>query len=218
MTPETRILLVDDHPIVRRGLRSLLEMQPGWTVCGEAEDGRKAAKIAREQKPDVVIMDIHMPGMNGVDGTVAMAKACGTAQVIILSMYLSEQAVRDVLKAGARAYVLKTDAGQDLIEAVTTVRGGRIFFSKSVIKTAEISGAAMGGALAKKASRRGLTAREREVVQLLAEGEMNKGVADKLEISVKTVETHRSRIMAKLNLKSVADLVRYAIRNHLVEA
>ncbi len=216
MSTETRILLADDHPIVRRGLRSLLE-QAGWTVCAEADDGRSAAKLAREHLPDIVVMDISMPGMNGLDGTTAVRKACPTAQVLILSMYESEQFVREVLAAGARGYVMKSDAPLELVAAVNALRAGKTFFSSSVAKTVARSGWEPQTPLTQKRPPGGLTHREREVVQLLAEGETNKGVADKLQISVKTVETHRARIMSKLSLKTVADLVRYAIRNLMVE-
>lgn len=217
MSKELRILLADDHDIILRGLRSLLEMQPGWTVCGEAGNGRAAAALARDLRPDIVIMDLKMPQMNGLEATQAVRKACPAAQVLILSMYESEQYVRDVLAAGARGYVMKSDAGHELVEAVRALAAGQPFFSSSVAGTAERSGWAPFAPHSLKRNRSGLTRREREVAQLLAEGASNKGVADQLKISVKTVETHRARIMSKLGLKSVAELVLYAIRNGMIQ-
>jgi DNA-binding NarL/FixJ family response regulator len=217
MKKELRILLADDHEILRRGLRDLIETQEGWVVCGEAADGRTATELARELRPDVVVMDIGMPLLNGLDATRAVRKECPTAQVLILSMHESEQIVREVLASGARGYVMKSDASKELIQALGALQSGGTFFSSGVAKTVERSGWAPRGPRSPKRAPTALTRREREIVQLLAEGKSNKATALHLEISVKTVETHRARIMSKLQMRSFAELVLYAIRNHLVQ-
>jgi DNA-binding NarL/FixJ family response regulator len=213
-----RILIADDHEVVRRGLRALLETQPRWEVAGEAVTGRQAVEEAKRISPDLVILDISMPEMNGLEATRHIRKALPEAEVLILSVHDSEQLVRDVLEAGARGYVLKSDAGRDLIAAVETLCGHKPFFTAKVSEMV-LEGYLKGsGAVDEQKPAPGrLTAREREIVQLLGEGKSNKQVADLLDISVKTVETHRSHVMAKLNLHSISDLVRYAVRNNLIE-
>lgn len=213
-----RILIADDHEVVRHGIRALLESHDGWEVVGEAVTGRQAVDEAQELQPDLVIMDISMPEMNGLEATRHIRKELPEAEVLVLSVHDSEQLVREVLEAGARGYVLKSDAGRDLIAAVETLCRHKPFF------TAKISEMMMEGFIKAgtpsepgKPSLSVLTAREREIVQLLAEGQSNKEVADTLGISVKTVETHRSHVMAKLNLHSMSDLVRYAVRNQIIE-
>jgi len=216
---QTRILLADDHELVRRGLRALLESQPGWEVCGEASDGRTAVAMSRKLLPDIVVMDVSMPEMNGFEATRQILAKQPKVAVLALSMHESQQMVNELVDAGARGYVLKSDAGSDLVAAVEALRSHGYFFSARL------------GALAKNleqiASNRGrgrlkipgaLTTREREILQLLAEGCTNKVVASRLGISVKTAETHRARIMRKLNADTVADVVRYAIRNGLILA
>jgi DNA-binding NarL/FixJ family response regulator len=214
----TRILLVDDHEVVRRGLRALLETHPGWVVCGEAADGRTAVSLARTLAPHVVVMDLTMPELNGLEATRQILDKAGQVQVLILSMHESEQFVREVLGAGARGYVLKSDAGRDLIAAVETLLQGKPFFtSRLAAKIHELEFKARGGRRSFKPAGQ-LTPREREVLQLLAEGKSNKEVGHLLGISVKTAETHRARVMRKLAVDSVADLVRYAIRNGFIAA
>ena len=220
MNPKTiRILLADDHEVVRRGLRALLETHDGWEVCGEAADGRAAVELAQTLAPDIVVMDIGMPQLNGFDATRQILERARGIEVLVLSMHESEQFVREVIGAGARGYVLKSDAGRDLVAAVEALLRRETFFSPSVATS--VRAAALRVAGPKRPSLRPageLTRREREVLQLLAEGRANKAVAKELGISVKTAETHRARIMRKLEMKSLADMVRYAIRNGFIEA
>ena len=213
-----RILIADDHEMVRRGLRSLLEIQVGWKICGEAEDGRAAVDLARTLEPDIVVMDIGMPRLNGVEATRQILERSRGVEVLVLSLHDSERMVREVIGAGARGYVLKSDAGRDLVAAIEALLRREQFFSASV--ASHVRGSALKVAGAKRPSLRpngDLTRREREILQLLAEGGANKAVAKALGISVKTAETHRARIMRKLGAKSVAGLVRYAIRNGFIE-
>ena len=217
---KTHILVADDHELVRRGvLASIQQFRPDWEVCGEASTGREAVARAASLKPDIVVMDISMPDMNGLEATRQILKNDPEIEVLILSMHESEQLVHEVLASGARAYVLKADAGNDLITALDAVRQHKLFF------TSKISEVLLRGYLGDAKPGRGdlapsgqLSSREREILQLVAEGKSNKEVANTLNISIKTVETHRSRIMEKLDLHSVSDLVRYAIRNQIVEA
>lgn len=216
--PATRILLADDHEVVRRGLRALLEAQPDFQVCGEAATGREAVEKAGECKPDLVVMDLSMPELNGLEATRKILRSDPQVEILILTMHESEQVVRDVLEAGARGYMLKSDAARDLVTAVKAMRQHKPFF------TSRIAELVLQGFLAGRASSDtpgpslpALTPREREIVQLLAEGKSNKEVAVALGISVKTAEAHRANIMRKLNLHSLSDLVHYAIRNKIVQ-
>ena len=214
-----RILLADDHEVVRRGLRALLEMQPGWEVCGEAENGRAAVELAQRLAPDIVVMDIGMKQLNGFEATRQILERTRGIEVLVLSIHDNEQTVREVLGAGARGYVLKSDAGRDLVAAVGALLRRETFFSPTVAQSVRAAALRVAGARRPSLRPAGeLTRREREVLQLLAEGRTNKAVAQALGISVKTAETHRARIMRKLGMKSVAELVRYAIRNGFIEA
>jgi DNA-binding NarL/FixJ family response regulator len=207
-----RILLADDHEMVRQGLRALIEEQRGWEVCGEARTGREAVDKAGELKPDVVIMDFTMPELNGMEATRQIHAALPRTQVLILTMHESEELVREVLAAGARGYMLKSDAGRALVDAIQALADNKPYF------TSKVSALVLQGYLNPTTRvNPTLTPREREIVQLVAEGKSTKEVADKLNISPKTAETHRTNIMRKLNLHSVSGLVRYAIRNRLVE-
>ena len=214
-----QILIVDDHEVVRRGLRVLIEQHPEWEVCGEAKDGREAVEKARELKPDVVVMDIGMPELNGLEATRQILKAARRTEVLILTAHESEQLVREVLEAGAHGYVLKSAAGRDLVNAIEALSKREAFFTNSVAKIVLQSYGKKGSP--EESSEKLpllLSPREREIIQLLAEGKSNNEVAEVLYISAKTVETHRAHIMAKLNLHSIAELVHYAIRNQIVEA
>ena len=213
-----RILLADDHEVVRRGLRALLETHAGWEVCGEAADGRAAVELAQKLTPDIVVMDIGMPQLNGFEATRQILERTRGIEVLVLSVHDSEQLVREVIGAGARGYVLKSDAGRDLVAAVEALLRREPFFSPSVALSVRGSDLKVSGPKRPSLRPAGeLTRREREVLQLLAEGRANKAVAKLLGISVKTAETHRARIMRKLGMKSLADLVRYAIRNGFIE-
>jgi DNA-binding NarL/FixJ family response regulator len=217
-----RLLVADDHEIVRKGLRSLLEAQPGWQVAGEASDGREAVEKARELHPDVTVLDIGMPSLNGLEATRQMLKNDSRAKILILTMHESDPLIRAVLDAGARGYVLKTDASRDLVTAVNAVRSNKTFFTAKVAQMV-LDGYLDQGPIKKDKPRADspktrLTPRQREIVQLLAEGKSSKEVAVQLGLSVKTAETHRANIMRRLDCHCVSELVRYAVRNNIIEA
>jgi DNA-binding NarL/FixJ family response regulator len=213
-----RILIADDHEMVRRGIRAVMEAQSGWEVCGEALTGRGAVEKAKQLKPDLVILDISMPELNGLEATRQILKAVPTVEILILTIHESEQVEREVLAAGARGYILKSDDGRDLVAAVDSLRRHRPFFTTRVTKMVLENYLRTGIPLREvDLGRSPLTPREREVAQLLAEGKSNKEVAVTLGISFKTAESHRAHIMHKLNFHSLSDLVHYAIRNNMVE-
>jgi DNA-binding NarL/FixJ family response regulator len=214
-----RILLADDHEIVRRGLCSLLQKHEGWEVCGEASDGREAISMAQELKPDVVIVDIGMPHLNGLDTTRQLLQLDPDFKVIVLTITDSDQVIREALNAGARGFVLKSDAARDLVAAVEALQGKRMFFTSRVNDLVLAGFLEKGHAISRNEAPNLpiLTAREREVTQLLAEGKSSKEVASLLGLSTKTVETHRSNIMRKLSLHSIRDLVVYAIKNNIIQ-
>jgi DNA-binding NarL/FixJ family response regulator len=213
-----RILVADDHEIVRAGLRALLEQGTGWSVCAEATNGREAVEIAAQLHPEVVIMDLAMPELNGLEATRRILQQTPRTAVLILSARDSEELVREVLAAGARGFILKSDAAKDLVVAVEGLQQGRPFFSARVAELV-LRGYLQGGTfpIDPPPAAPVLTGREREVLQLLAEGHSTKEVAATLGISGKTAESHRSNLMRKLAVRSIPDLVRYAIRNHLVD-
>jgi len=211
-----RILVVDDHAVVRRGIRSLLESHEGWEVCGEATTGRDAVAQSLLLRPDVVVMDLSLPELNGLDATRQILKAAPDIEVLVLTMHHSEELVRDVLRTGARGYVLKADADESLIAAVDTLRQHKPFLTSTVTKFVSDDHVRYGDGAPDDLVPVGVTAREREVIQLVAEGRSNKEAAATLGISVKTIEAHRANIMRKLQLRAVSDLVRYAIRNRIV--
>lgn len=212
-----RILIADDHEVVRKGLVALLQQQPDWQVCGEATDGREAVDKAQQLQPDVVILDIGMPSLNGLEATRQILKTNPLARILILTLHDSDQVVRDVLNAGARGFLLKSDAARDLVAAVEALRRDKTYLTSKVASMV-LEGYLKGSTAPTLApvSRNRLTPREREIVQLLAEGKSTKEVAVALGLSVKTAETHRSNIMRKLQLHSVSDLVLYAVRNNIV--
>jgi len=214
-----KILIADDHDVVRRGLKSLIEDVPGWVVCAEANNGRMALERVKLHKPNVVIMDVTMPELNGLEATRQIRKHHPDTEVLVLTMHESEQIATEVLKAGARGYILKSDAGRDLVKAVEAVSRKQSFFTTRVTQMVSERNLSDGlGAVEASDIGSRLTPREREIVQLLAEGKSNKEVASALNISVKTVETHRTNIMRKLKFHSVGELVRYAVRNNIVSA
>lgn len=210
-----RILIADDHELFRRGVAAELTQVTGWSVAAEAENGRDAVALAAELNPDIVILDLTMPELNGLDAARRIIAAAPSTRILILTAHESEQLVREVLSAGAQGYVLKSDAGRTLVAAVHALLDGRPFFTSKVARML------LDGYLRSEAPDTGalrtLSAREREIVQLLAEGSSNKDVARALKISTKTAETHRSNIMRKMGFGSLAELVRYAIRNQIIE-
>jgi len=214
-----RVLVADDHEIVRKGLCSLIKELPGWEVAGEAADGREAVEKTREFKPDVTVMDISMPEMNGLEATRQIVKEHPGTKVLVLTMHDSDPMIRDVLDAGARGYLLKSDAGRDLVTALEALRRDKTFFTSKVAQVVLDGYLRRDFEPAEVDTRRSrLTPRQREIVQLLAEGKSSKEVAVALGISVKTAETHRANVMRRLECHSVSELVRYAIRNHIIEA
>ena len=212
-----RILLADDHEVIRHGVRLLIEKEPGWEVCGEAGDGRTAVALAAQLTPDVVVLDMGMPELNGLDAARQIKRALPKTEVLIFTGEESEQLIHEVFAAGARSYILKSDLSQHLTAAIRALGEHRHYFTtriSEVVFARYLDGASGAG----QNQTEGLTPREREIVQLLAEGRSNKEVAARLGISIKTVETHRAATMRKLRLDSFADLVRYAIRNKIIAA
>jgi DNA-binding NarL/FixJ family response regulator len=209
-----RILIADDHDVVRRGLRGFLTSQPAWEICAEAGNGREAADLAAAHRPDVAVLDALMPDMDGLAATRAIRARSPRTEVLVFTMYETEELVSGVLAAGARGYVLKTDPSRHLLAAVAALAQHATFLTPSLSDALVRRLGGRGGGVAGVSP---LTSREREVVRLLAAGRANREVAAELRISVKTVESHRANVMRKLELATVVDLVRYAVRNRLVE-
>lgn len=213
---KVRILLADDHHVMRAGLRSLLECQPDLEVVGETGDGRQTVELAASLTPDVVVMDIGMPVLNGIEATRQIVEKQPATSVVILSMHSDETYVMRALKAGARAYLLKDSAEADLLRAIQAVSQGKSFFSPKISRILAEDYVRVLKQKGAEDSYELLTTREREILQLLAEGKTNKEVATLLNLSLYTVETHRSRILQKLNLHSSAELVLYAVRKGII--
>ena len=211
-----RVLLADDHGIVRRGLRSLLESEPGLTVAAEAADGLEALKMCDEHRPDILIVDIGMPKLNGIDVAARAQKLAHPPRVIILSMHSDESYIIRALAAGARAYLLKDATDEDLLPAVRAVAAGKPYFSPAVTAVLVEDYVRRLQARGLTDSHHLLTDREKEVLQLLAEGRSNKEVATVLDLSLSTVETHRANLMQKLNLHNTAEVVLYAVRKGII--
>ena len=207
-----RILLADDHAVVRQGFKMILDAQADMEIVGEAGNGREAVELAEQLRPDVVVMDVSMPELNGIEATRRLASSLPRARVVALSMHKDSVYVREILRAGARGYLLKDSGAADLVAAIRAVASGESYLSPAV-----------SNAVLDDYRRHAtnpidlLTSREREVLQLLAEGKTNKEIAGVLNLSVYTVEAHRGRIMEKLNLHSIGELVRFAVRNGLIE-
>jgi DNA-binding NarL/FixJ family response regulator len=215
-----RLLVADDHEFLRKGVRTLLEEQPGWVVAAEASDGREAVEKAKLVQPDVTILDLGMPELNGLEAAREILKTVST-KVLILSMYDSDALIRKTLQAGAQGYLLKSDAARDLVSAVDALSRNETFFTPKVAQMV------LEGYLGRPSKENEddnrknelrLTARQRQILQIVAEGKSSKELAFALNISVKTAETHRANIMRRLDCHSVTELVRYAIRNHVIEA
>jgi DNA-binding NarL/FixJ family response regulator len=208
-----RVMLADDHAVVRRGLRTLIEGVPGWEVCAEAADGNETVTLAAEARPDILIMDLSMPGLGGVDATIQIRKILPQIEVLILTMHESDRLAGQALRAGARGYLLKGESEDKLMEALEALSRHQPYFSPSVSETL------LQGYLHSEPTHdlKQLTPRERQIVKLVAEGKSNKVIASVLNLSIKTVETHRSAAMHKVGAKSAADLTLYAARNDLVQ-
>jgi DNA-binding NarL/FixJ family response regulator len=212
-----RILVADDHAVVRRGVRALLESQANWQVCGEAATGREAVEQVKRLDPDIVLLDLSMPELNGLDATRRILRDSPRTQVLVLTMHHSEELAHQLMQAGAKGYVLKSDADRELIAAVESLQRRRAFLTPNLARPSP-----QGAEIPHQENVAGdwseLTSREREIVQLVAEGRSSKEVAAALNISIKTVESHRTNIMRKLRIRSVGQLVRYAVRNGIVQA
>jgi DNA-binding NarL/FixJ family response regulator len=213
-----RILIADDHELFRGGVRALLQSHADWEICGEASTGYEAVAKAIELKPDVLILDISMPDLNGVDAARRARMASKNTEVLILSVHYSDQLVREITDAGALGYVMKSDSDRDLLVAVEALARHKPFFTShatEVIRSEFNTGQRVTNI--PKLLHNRVTSREREIIQLLCEGKKNKEIASSLSISIKTVETHRSNVMRKLEIHNVSELVRYAMRNQIIE-
>src|SRR3984957_14700471 len=217
--PGIRILIADDHDLMRRGLRALLESHPGWEICGEAANGREAVSLTEELKPDIIILDITMPELNGVDAARRILRSTPETEVLLLSVHYSDQLIREILEAGIRGYIVKSDSDRDLVIAVEALANHKPFFTPRATELIlnHLHRRPNDPADPPETIGERLTTREREVVQLLSEGKSSREVATVLSISVKTAETHRANIMRKLEIHSVSELVRYAVRNQIIE-
>ena len=214
-----RILVADDHDVMRLGIRELLSTREGWEICAEARNGRDAVAKTEELQPDIVILDVNMPDLNGLEAARRIRKNFASTEVLMISFDYLDQLIREIVATGARGFVVKGDSERDLIAAVEALSNHRSFFTSRA--TDVIMGGVRGGMHGsnfQEVGRSRLTPREREIVHLLAEGKSSKEVAESLSISVKTADTHRANIMRKLDLHSVTELVRYAVRNQIVKA
>jgi DNA-binding NarL/FixJ family response regulator len=212
-----RILVADDHAVVRRGVRALLESQAGWEVTAEATTGREAVDLATRLQPDIVVMDLSLPELNGLDAIRHIVKVLPRTEILVLTMHHSEELMREVLQAGARGYVLKSDADQSLVSAVDSLRQHKPFLTSAVTEFVLDDYLHRADTQAMEWPHVAVTSREREIIQLLAEGKSNKEAAATLGLSTKTIEAHRANVMRKLHLRSFSDLVRYAIRNKIAQ-
>src|SRR6476646_11414056 len=216
-----RIMIADDHDLVRRGLKMLLESHAGWKVIAEAHSGREAVTMAEELRPDIAIIDISMPELNGIEAARKIKKISPNTEMLILSMHHTDQLVREIIETGAKGYIIKSDSDRSLVAAVEALALHKPFFTSCATEIMLESIRNRGTTPVTEVSqtvRDRLTPREREIVQLLSEGKSSKEVAVILGISVKTSETHRANIMRKLEIHSVSELIRYAVRNNMVEA
>ena len=215
-TTKLRILLADDHEIVRQGVRALIGTRPDWEVCGEAGDGRSAVALAEKLKPDIAIIDLGMPELNGLEATRQIKRVRPACEVLVFTGEEDEKLIHDVFASGAGSYILKSDISKHLFAAIESLSQHKHYFTNKISEI--VFARYLGGPGAGAATTQELTPREREIVQLLAEGKSNKEVASILGISIKTAETHRATVMSKLHFDSFADLVRYAVRTKIVPA
>ena len=213
-----RILVADDHEVMRTGVRALIEQEPGLQVCGTAPNGQEAVEAARKLKPDVVILDMAMPELDGLEALREIKRALPNTEVVIFSAHRSEEVIGQVFEAGAKSYIQKSDCGRHLVAAIKSIAEHKPFFTSEISQI--LFAKFLSGSAGKKQNgqEHTVTSRERDVVRLLAAGNSNKEVANCLGISIRTAETHRAALMRKLGLESLAALVRYAIRNHIIDA
>jgi DNA-binding NarL/FixJ family response regulator len=213
-----RILIADDHEVVREGVRALIEHEPGWEVCGAATNGQEAVHTAKKVKPDVAVLDMAMPELDGLEALREIKRALPNTEVVIFSAHHSEEVIGQLFEAGAKSYIQKSDAGRYLVAAIKSIAEHKPFFTSEISQI--LFAKFLSGSAGKKQSgqKHTVTSRERDVVRLLAGGNSNKDVANCLGISIRTAETHRAALMRKLGLESLAALVRYAIRNNIIDA
>src|ERR1700734_3810722 len=216
--PPLRILVADDHNLMRCGIKALLEAHPGWQICGEATTGAEAVAKAEQLQPDIAILDITMPELNGIDAARRIKKSSPKTEILVLSVHHSDQLIRNILDAGVRGYVVKSDSDRDVVAAVEALANHKPFFTTAATELMLSKLDNPSATLDSDELKDRLTPREREIVQLISEGKSSKEVATALSISVKTAETHRANIMRKLDCHSVSEVVRYAIRNNIIQA
>jgi DNA-binding NarL/FixJ family response regulator len=212
-----RILVADDHALMRRGIKSLIGSHPGWEICGEAHTGREAVTKADELRPDIVILDISMPSLNGVDAAKRIRRVLPETEILMLSIHYSDQLILDILKLGIRGYIVKSDSDRDLVIALEALANHKPFFTPRATELILRNYNQGDPVDVSEPIHKNLTTREREVLQLIAEGKSSKAVANSLCISSKTAETHRANIMRKLKLHTTTELVRYAMRNQIID-
>ena len=217
-TSALRILIADDHEVVREGMRALIEHEPGWEVCGTAINGQEAVDVAKKLKPTIVVLDLTMPQLDGLEALRQIKRALPNTEVMIFSAHHSEEVIEQLFNAGAKSYIQKSDAGRHLVEAIKSLAEHKPFFTPEISQILFSKFFSTGTNKKQSTPEHSLTTREREIVRLLAEGRSNKEVANSLGISVRTAETHRGTLKRKLGLDSLAALVRYAIRNNIIEA
>src|ERR1700719_691796 len=213
-----RILIADDHEVMRNGVRALIEHEPGWRACGTATNGRQAVETAKKLKPDVVILDMTMPELDGLEALREIKRALPNTEVVIFSAHHSEEVITQLFEAGAKSYIQKSDAGRYLVAAIKSIADHKPFFTSEISQVLFAKFLSGSAGKTQNGQENTVTSRERDVVRLLAGGNSNKEVADCLGISIRTAETHRATLMRKLGLESLAALVRYAIRNHIIAA
>jgi two-component system response regulator NreC len=213
-----RILVADDHEVMRNGVQALLEHEPGWQVCGTAINGREAVEMAKKLKPEVVVLDLTMPELDGLAALREIKQALPNTEVLIFSAHHSEEVIEQLFDAGAKSYIQKSDAGRHLVTAIKSLAEHKPFFTPEICKILFAKFLSSSEGKKQNGEKHTATDRERDVVRLLAQGSSNKEVATSLGISIRTAETHRATVMRKLGLDSVAALVRYAIRNNIIDA
>src|ERR1041385_5972379 len=214
---QLRILVADDHEVMRDGVRELIEHEPGWTVCGTATNGREAVESAKKLKPEVVVLDMTMPELDGLEALRQIKRALPDAEIVIFSAHHSEEVIEQLYDAGAKSYIQKSDAGRNLVAAIKSLAEHKPYFTRDISDVLFAKFISLHGGRKQNGQEHTLTHRERDVIRLLAEGASNKEIATSLGISIRTAETHRATLLRKLGLDSLAALVRYAIRNNIIE-